>query len=92
MLEETEEEDGESRNVQEREREVERAKVCSARRGFVSTEKKHHSLLSKATLSAIRVVSFAYLRLLIFLLAILIPACVSSSPDRKSTRLNSSHL
>ena len=48
MLEETEEEDGESRNVQEREREVERAKVCSARRGFVSTEKKHHSLLSKA--------------------------------------------
>ena len=31
-------------------------------------------------LSAIRVVSFAYLRLLIFLLAILIPACVSSRP------------
>ena len=31
-------------------------------------------------LSAIRVVSSAYLRLLIFLLAILIPACASSSP------------
>ena len=31
-------------------------------------------------LSAIRVVSSAYLRLLIFLPAILIPACVSSSP------------
>ena len=33
-----------------------------------------------SSLSAIRVVSSAYLRLLIFLLAILIPACVSSSP------------
>ena len=32
------------------------------------------------SLSAIRVVSSAYLRLLIFLLAILIPACASSSP------------
>ena len=32
------------------------------------------------SLSAIRVVSSAYLRLLIFLQAILIPACVSSSP------------
>ena len=31
-------------------------------------------------LSAIKVVSFAYLRLLIFLLAILIPACESSGP------------
>ena len=31
-------------------------------------------------LSAIRVVLSAYLRLLIFLLAILIPACASSSP------------
>jgi len=31
-------------------------------------------------LSAIRVVLFAYLRLLIFLLTILIPACASSSP------------
>ena len=37
-------------------------------------------LLSSSSLSAIRVVSSAYLRLLIFLLAILIPACTSSSP------------
>ena len=35
---------------------------------------------SSSSLSAIRVVSSAYLRLLIFLLAVLIPACVSSSP------------
>ena len=33
-----------------------------------------------SSLSAIRVVSSAYLRLLIFLLEILIPACASSSP------------
>ena len=37
-------------------------------------------LFSSFLLSAIRVVSFAYLRLLIFLLAILIPTCASSSP------------
>ena len=37
-------------------------------------------LLSFSSLSAIRVGSSAYLRLLIFLPAILIPACVSSSP------------
>ena len=37
-------------------------------------------LLSSSSLSAIRVVPSAYLRLLIFLLAILIPACASSSP------------
>ena len=37
-------------------------------------------LSSSSSLSAIRVVSSAYLRLLIFLLAILIQACVSSSP------------
>ena len=37
------------------------------------------SLFSASLLSAIRVVSSAYLRLLIFLLAILIPACASSS-------------
>ena len=36
-------------------------------------------LISSSFLSAIRVVSPAYLRLLIFLLAILIPACASSS-------------
>ena len=37
-------------------------------------------LFSSSSLSAIRVVSPACLRLLIFLLAILIPACASSSP------------
>ena len=37
------------------------------------------SLLSSSLLSAIRVVSSAYLRLLIFLPAILIPPCASSS-------------
>ena len=36
---------------------------------------------SSSSLSAIRVVSSAYLRLLVFLLAILIPACASSSPE-----------
>ena len=36
-------------------------------------------LFSSSSLSAIRVVSSAYLKLLIFLPAILIPACVSSS-------------
>ena len=37
-------------------------------------------LFSSSLLSAVRVVSSAYLRLLIFLPAILIPACASSSP------------
>ena len=37
--------------------------------------------LFSSSLSAIRVVSSAYLRLLIFLPAILIPACVSSTPE-----------
>ena len=37
-------------------------------------------LFSSSSLSAIRVVSSAYLRLMIFLLAILIPVCSSSSP------------
>ena len=37
-------------------------------------------LFSSSSLSTIRVVSSAYLRLLLFLLAILIPACASSSP------------
>ena len=37
-------------------------------------------LFSSSSLSAIRVVSSVYLRLLIFLLAILIPTCASSSP------------
>ena len=39
------------------------------------------SLFSSSLLSAIRVVSSAYLRLLIFLPEILIPACASSSPE-----------
>ena len=38
------------------------------------------SLFSSSSLSAIRVVSSAYLRLLIFLLTVLIPACASFSP------------
>ena len=38
-------------------------------------------LFSSSSLSAIRVVSSAYLRLLIFLPAILIPACAFSSPE-----------
>ena len=37
-------------------------------------------LFSSSSLSAVRVVSSAYLRLLIFLPAVLIPACASSSP------------
>ena len=37
-------------------------------------------LFSSSLLSAIRVVSYLYLRLMIFLPAILIPACASSSP------------
>ena len=37
-------------------------------------------LFHSSSLSAIRVVSSAYLRLLVFLLVILIPACASSSP------------
>ena len=37
-------------------------------------------LFSSSSFSTIRLVSSAYLRLLIFLLAILIPACASSSP------------
>ena len=40
-------------------------------------------LFSSSSLSAIRVVSPAYLRLLIFLPAILIPACASSSPHTR---------
>ena len=40
----------------------------------------HQEALNSCSLSAIRVVSSVYLRLLIFLLVILIPACDSSSP------------
>ena len=39
----------------------------------------HTRLFRSSSLSAIRVVSSAYLRLLIFLLEILIPACTSSN-------------
>ena len=38
------------------------------------------SLFSSSSISAVRVVSSAYMSLLIFLLAILIPACVSLNP------------
>ena len=40
----------------------------------------HQEALSSSSISAIRVVSSAYLKLLVFLPAILIPACASSSP------------
>ena len=40
----------------------------------------HQEDLNSSSPSAIKVVSSVYLRLLIFLLAILIPACASSSP------------
>ena len=43
-------------------------------------------LFSYSSLSAIRVVSSVYLRLLIFLLAIWIPACASSSPAQRRIR------
>ena len=36
-------------------------------------------LFSSSSFYAMKIVSFAYLRLLVFLLAVLIPACVSSS-------------
>ena len=45
-----------------------------------------------SSLSAIRVVSSSYLRLLIFLLAILIPACASSSPEFLSLDYSFSYL
>ena len=38
-------------------------------------------LFSSSLISSIRVVSSAYMSLLLFLLAILIPACDSSSPE-----------
>ena len=41
----------------------------------------NEKLFSSSPLSVIKVVSSAYLRLLIFLPAILIPACASSSPE-----------
>ena len=47
---------------------------------FISSFTFIKRLFSSSSFSAIRVVSSAYLRLLMFLLAILIPACASSSP------------
>jgi len=49
-------------------------------------------LFSSSSLSAIRVVSFAYLRLLIFLLEVLIPVCVSSSPAFQGYGFSSGHV
>ena len=49
-------------------------------------------LFSSPLLSAIRVASSAYLRLLIFLLAILIPPCVSSSPAFLMITLHTSYI
>ena len=46
-------------------------------------------LFGSSSLSAIRVVSSAYLRLLVFLLAILIPACASSSPTARRSNQSS---
>ena len=43
-------------------------------------------LLSSSSLSAIRVVLSAYLRLLIFLLAILIPACASQEKEMQKAK------
>ena len=50
------------------------------KRHLLLGRKKEKRLFSSSSLSAIKVVSSAYLRLLIFLLAILIPACESPSP------------
>ena len=50
------------------------------------------SLFSSSSFSAIRVVSCAYLRLLIFLPTNLIPACGSSSPDFASCTLHISYI
>ena len=47
---------------------------------LMAESKELKRLFSFSFISAIRMVSSVYLRLLIFLLAILIPACVSSSP------------
>ena len=49
-------------------------------------------LFRSSLLSAINVVSSAYLRLLIFLLAILVPACASSSPACQISQLRNAYL
>ena len=48
--------------------------ICSLEKNYIKR------LFSSSSLSAIRLVSSAYLKLLILLPAILIPACASSSP------------
>ena len=48
--------------------------------GLCSEDSCPHTGLFSSSFSAIRVVSSVYLRLLIFLPVILIPACASSSP------------
>ena len=53
---------------------------CMAKTTTISCVTFIKRLFSSSLLSVIRVISSAYLRLLIFLLAILIPACASSSP------------
>ena len=50
------------------------------RQGCLRIPPQQESCNTDSLLSAIRVVSSAYMRLLIFLLEILIPACASSSP------------
>ena len=54
--------------------------MLSFKLGFSLSSFTFIKRLFSSSLSAIRVASYAYLRLLIFLLAILIPACASSSP------------
>ena len=54
--------------------------MLSFKANFVTLLFHFHQRLFSSLFSAIRVVSSAYLRLLIFLLSILIPACASSSP------------
>ena len=54
--------------------------ICHAVMGLDAMIFIFERLFSSSLLSAIGVVSSAYLKLLLFLLAILIPACASSSP------------
>ena len=55
--------------------------ILNFKSGFsISTFTFVKTLFSSFLFSGIRVVSFSFLKLLIFLLAILIPACASSSP------------